>query len=411
MYFYCKRVDSFKQKLITVISIIFAILLVGFVFRMPVTVTSSQHNSLHSLSAGKKGYEVFGFAPYWTLSNMQNVDFNILTTFAYFGIPVSANGLLDTTDPGYSGFESQQATDLFTKAHSNGTRVVLTITQMDASTIATFLSDTRAQQTAIDQTVSLVKQRGIDGVNIDMEYIGDPGQQDRDAFSAFVGNLTKNMHKNLPSSKVTVSVIATAAKNPTLYDLSSLSKNSDGIFMMAYDFANLSSDNAMPTSPLYGYKDGKYWYDVSTAVSDFLTQMPADKLILGVPWYTYNYAVPQPGSDAPTYSWTGSAFVQTYATASANTINAQGWDADGQVGWRAYYIPQTDTWRMTYVEDSRSLGIKYDFAKKENLAGVGVWALGFDNGTNDMWNVLQDKFGVKYADASVMDRQIISYNN
>lgn len=406
MYYSCTRVVSTRQKILRLILALAGLFILYGVFTMPVTVPShSAENSLHPLANGKKGYEVFGFAPYWTLSKMQNVDFSILTTFAYFGVPVEGNGVLDTTDPGFAGFESQEATNLFSKAHKNGTRVVLTATQMDAGTITAFLSNSSAQQTAIQQIVALVKARGVDGVNVDFEYIGDPGQYDRDAFSTYVGNLTKAMHKAIPASKVTVSVLATAVKDPTLYDISALSKNSDGIFMMAYDFANTSSTTAMPTSPLYGYKDGIYWYDVSTAVHDFLTKMPANKLILGVPWYSYNYGVSQPSVNSHVSYWSQS-YVETYATASADSAQEAGWDSQGQVSWKAYYDSYSGTWRMVFVEDKKSLGAKYDFAKNEDLAGVGVWALGFDNGTNDMWQVLQDKFGTKVADNSVLDRTI-----
>lgn len=414
MYYSCKNVVSIRQKLITLALCILGVILLCAVFRMPVEKITSPLGQLHSLTDSKKGYEVFGFAPYWTMDKMRNVDFSVLTTFSYFGIPVGSDGSLDTSDVGYTTFESQQATDLFTKAHQYGTRVVLTLTQMDSGTIIQFLDNPDAQNQAISQAVSLVKSRGIDGINVDFEYIGDPGGDYQKKYSNFVDNLTEAMHQAVPASRVTVSVLATSVKDATLYNIHSLSQKSDGIFMMAYDFATLSADNAMPTSPMYGYKDGKYWYDVSTAVKDFLTQMPASKLILGVPWYAYNYVVYSPGIKAetlPYYSWKGSPIVQTYATASANSVDAQGWDSEGQVGWKAYYVASTGAWRMLFIEDKKSLGIKYEFAKKVNLAGVGIWALGFDDGKSDMWAVLQDKFGEKYADSSVENRAIQNIGN
>lgn len=177
-----------------------------------------------------------------------------------------------------------------------------------------------------------------------------------------------------------------------LYDIKELSKVSDGIFMMAYDFAVKGSDNAIPTAPLYGHKEGKYWYDVSTAVEDFLKLMPANKLVLGVPWYGYEYPVSEPMVNASTdtgYSywykyWTSPWYwvwrkayyrpptiVQTYAT-SINEVTAEksGWDNHGKVGWKAY--KEDGSWRMFFMEDTRSLGAKYDFAKAKNLGGVGI---------------------------------------
>jgi spore germination protein len=367
---------------------------------------------LRPLTQSKPGYEVFGFAPYWTFNKLDNVDFNVLTTFAYFGVDVQDDGSLDNSGTGYQTFQSRSATDIFQRAHASGTRVVLTLTQMDNSTIKAIMDDPSAQKLAISQAVAEVQNRGIDGINLDFEYAGDPGQVYRNKFSQFVLNLTNEMHQRIPQSKVTVSVYASAIKDPKIYDIGAISQSSDGIFMMAYDFAVASSDNAIPTAPLYGHSSGKYWYDISSAVTDFLKVMPADKLVLGVPYYGYNYPVATPTVKAVT-GW-GLGKAQMYS-AALDSINPNmdgvdkfidGWDSEGQVGYKAYHLADTNTWRMIFLDDPKSLGIKYDFAKSKNLKGVGIWALGFDNGKRDLWNVLAEKFGNKYADSSVLGKVI-----
>lgn len=372
---------------------------------------------LKPIEQNKGNHEIFGFAPYWTFDKLDNIDFNLLTTFAYFGVPVDASGNLDKNDYGYAVFQSKKATKLFTKAHSSGTRVVLTITQMDGWSILNLMDNEDAKNNAINQVVSEVQGRGIDGINVDFEYSGDPGQEYRDKFTKFVSVLTNEMHRRVPSSKVTVSVYAGSIKDPKIYDIKALSKVADGIFMMAYDFSVLGSDNAIPTAPLYGYKEGKYWYDVSTAVEDFLKQMPPQKLILGVPLYSYNYVVDAPEIKAetlPYYSWKGTPVVQTYATVHdkvkpnmpGTTNYKTGWDNSGKVAWKAYFVPGVNAWRMVFYDDSKSLGIKFDFAKNKKLLGVGMWALGFEEGKKDFWKLLEEKFGVKLADNSVLKKVI-----
>lgn len=371
---------------------------------------------LTPLTEDKGGYEVFGFAPHWTFQKLDNVDFDVLTTFAYFGVPIDGDGNLVRADKGYEVFKSDKATAVFKKAHSSGTRVVLTVTQMKNEPILALMDNPNAQNNAITQIVSEVKDRGIDGINVDMEFTGNPGVEYRQKFSLFVKNLTERMHQEIPNSKVTVSVYASAVKSPKIYDIKELAENSDGIFMMAYDFAVASSDNAIPTAPLYGYKNGKYWYDISTAVDDFLTLMPADKLILGVPYYGYNYMVYEPtvkGETRPSPSWRGQARAETYTnaisklTAEGITEYKTGWDENGQVGYIAYYVAESGTWRMMFLDDVRSLGIKYDFAKEKSLAGVGMWALGFDDGKTELWTLLEEKFGTKqYADQSILRKEI-----
>ena len=383
---------------------------------------------LSPLHSAKPGYEVFGFAPHWTFDKLDSIDFETLTTLAYFGIEAKVDGNLDTASRGYEVFMSEKATNLFKKAHKNGTRVVLTITQMDNDNIKAILDDQALQESIIQQTVAMVKNRGIDGVNIDFEYVGNPGKEYQDKFSAFSRNLTNRVHSEIPGSRVTASVYASAVKDPKMYNIRTLSEATDGIFMMAYDFAVAGSKNAIPTAPLYGYKEGKYWYDISTAVDAFLTQMPSNKLILGVPWYGYNYAVEAPEVKTATtkgyYSYykkgkrTYSQFnplkshAQTYTLVKKNlhdlntdiTDLQEGFDEIGKVSWKAYQ--EDGKWRMVFIDDVRSQAYKYDFAKEKNLAGVGMWALGFDDGP-EVWGLLRDKFGAKdVADASIVNREI-----
>jgi spore germination protein len=379
----------------------------------------------------KKGQEVFGFAPHWTFNKLDNVDFEVLTTFAYFGVDLDGQGNLDRSGRGYQVYKSDQATEIFKKAHSKGTKVVLTITQMKNAPIRELMDNEQAQQNAINQIITEVKDRGIDGVNIDMEYTGNPGDGYRAKFSTFMANLNEQMDRELPGSQITVSVYASAVKEPKIYDIKTLGQTVDGVFMMAYDFAVAGSANAIPTAPLYGHKEGKYWYDISTAVEEFTAVMPAEKLILGVPWYGYNYAVKSPTVKTATSKGytsyykkgrrTYSQFVpyknyaQTYSIVSNDvtentegiTNYQEGFDEYGKVSWKAYYVPSAGTWRMVFIDDVKSLSHKYDFAKEKGLGGVGMWALGFDNGKTEMWTLLKEKFGAKaYADSGIVKRQI-----
>lgn len=379
--------------------------------------------SLHTLPEGKNSsYEVYGYAPHWNIDKLDGVDFKTLTTLAYFGIELNGDGTFVKDDPGFQTFKSSKATELFKKAHANSTRVVLTLTQMQNDPIRELMDDSEAQKTAIDGAVELVKKRGIDGICIDLEYTGNPGQEYRDKFTKFVADLTARMHQEIPQSQVSVAVYASAVKDPKIYDIQSLAALNIKVFMMAYDFAVAGSDNAIPTSPLNGHEKGKYWYDVATATNDFLKVMPSKKLILGVPYYGYDYLVYEPVVKAetrPWYSWRGKPTSQTF-TELNNRLREnvdgigqikKGWDEDGKVGYVAYHLTDTDTWRMIFMEDTKSLGIKYDFAKSKNLAGVGIWALGNDEGTNELWALLQEKIGSKsLADSKILEKQVADIN-
>ncbi len=64
------------------------------------------------------GRENFAFAPYWTLPQSPLFSLTGLSTLDYFSIGVNPNGSLDESGPGWEGFESQDLSDLITRAHA-----------------------------------------------------------------------------------------------------------------------------------------------------------------------------------------------------------------------------------------------------------------------------------------------------
>lgn len=356
-------------------------------------------------SATLSSAEVLGFAPYWTLHKLDNVDFSTLTTFAYFGVPVDEYGRLDRTDIGFERLQSAHVKSLFQRARDSDVKNVVTLTQMENEVIRAFLDDPDATDTLISESVALINDHKLDGINIDFEYLGDPKGEYKQRFSHFVENYIYKVKQEVPSAYVTVSVYASAAKEPKLYDIARLGAASDGVLMMAYDFATTSAKTAMPTAPLNGYKEGKYWYDVKSAVEDFSRLMPANKIILGVPYYGYNYPVKSPESNATILSKTSrrKSFAQVYSHIEkihednpevSNIIS--GWDEEGQVSWKAYK-DSSNTWRLVFAENTASLAKKYDMVKANGLKGVGIWALGFDEGRDELWQLLSEKFGSKQS--------------
>jgi len=56
--------------------------------------------------------------------------------------------------------------------------------------------------------------------------------------------------------------------------------------------------------------------------------------------------------------------------------------------WKEFGI----IWNQIWYDDSISLGLKYDFAINKNLKGIGIWALGYDDGRTELWNLIEKKF-------------------
>ena len=62
-----------------------------------------------------------------------------------------------------------------------------------------------------------------------------------------------------------------------------------------------------------------------------------------------------------------------------------------------YYnlIYPDNTTKEIWYDDDYTLGKKFDYAMSKNLKGVGIWALGYDNGFVELWDVIDDRFASK----------------
>ena len=122
--------------------------------------------------------EVLGFLPYWELGS--TLDYNTLSTVAYFGIDLNTDGSLDEAGSGWNGWRSSTMTSVINNAHAHGTRVVLTVesfawSSSGASSQTALLSSPSASLNAAQQIAAEVNGSGADGVDLDFEPIA-PGQ-------------------------------------------------------------------------------------------------------------------------------------------------------------------------------------------------------------------------------------------
>lgn len=349
--------------------------------------------------------EILGFVPHWVIpGDISDDELNTLTTLAYFNFPLGGDGNPLVDNPGYKVLFSKEAEELFERARKSNTHLMLTTAvenssgQMDNGEISALLNDKEAQKRAIQAVIRAQKEHSMDSINVDIEHSGEVGPELRNNFSSFVQELRERA-----GVRVTVSVYASSAIRMHMYDLGKLAVVSDGIVMMAYDFYNKGSEIVAPTAPLYGHKEGRYWYDVATAVEDFKALVPAEKIILGIPKYGYGYLVVEDKEMAPVrdpFRLTQDIWVDNEVLTMDNltnrlnssTSNRSGWDDVAKVGWRSY-LDQYDIRRMVYMEDERSIAAKCDLVLRAGLGGIAFWATGYGHNTAVADVLRQKKFG------------------
>jgi len=311
-----------------------------------------------------KPHEVFGFAPYWTLAQSAGFNVNDISTLAYFSIDVNANGTLDESGPGWDGYESQNLSDLITRAHGAGDRVVLTVNCFDQHSLDQLTSSPTAPATLSSALLSAIETKNLDGVNLDFE---GNGSADQAGLTHLVTGVSAALHAANPHYQVTMDTYASSAGDTGgFYNIAALAPAVDGFFVMEYGL-NLGASQS-PVSPL----TSGMFSDTAT-IDQYDAVVAPSKVILGLPYFGVDW----PTSDGTLGAQaTGPATDVTYGQVMASGHKVY-WDATTHTAWTSYEVG--NQWHETFFEDPTSLYDAAQLADANNLAGVGIWALGMDD--------------------------------
>jgi hypothetical protein len=314
-------------------------------------------------SAPLAPHEIFGYAPYWTLPESSGFDVQDLTTLAYFSVDANADGTLDESGAGWNGYESQDLVDLVNRSHAAGDRVVLTVTCFDQSSLDEITSDPSAATNLSSALIAAVSAKNLDGVNFDFE---GQGSGDRNGLTKLITQVSGALHAANPHWQVTMATYASAAGDSNgFYDVAALAPAVDGFFVMAYDMNDPSSPSA--TAPLIGGS-----FNDTEALQQFTAVVPAQKIILGVPYYGYDW----PTTDGTiTAQASGAETPLSYGQIAASG-HTNYWDPSTDTAWTSYQVGAQ--WHETYFDDPTSLAMKAQLASQYHIAGLGIWALGMD---------------------------------
>lgn len=349
---------------------------------------------------------VMGFAPYWALDGFyQNYQMEHLSVIAYFGVTCYPDGTLVKNDSGWSGWNSTALSGMVSKAHDRGVKVVLTVKNFDRASIETLVGNSTYRSRLISNILYEIQEKNVDGVNIDFEHIpaSTPvSSTHRNNFASFIDQVADAVHAARPGSHVSVDIMATSGLDTLIYDAAALGASSvDSIMVMSYDFHSTSyyaGKKAGPVSPLYG---AQYWYTVERSMNDIASKAPKNKIIMGVPYYGLEYPVSSSNWLTKNGTLVSGGAVTTYANVMDpkfdewHNISTIQWDDSEKMTWYRYRWPSSATgpeYWQGYYDDPKSLGAKYDFVISKQLGGVGIWALGYDNGRLELWDTIRDKF-------------------
>lgn len=319
---------------------------------------------------------VFGYLPYWKYPYaLDYLQYDLLTHIAAFDFQVSQNGDIDYPP-------SWPWTDLINESHENGVRVIVTAVNFSGSQIHTILTDNGVKENFFNNTLSILQQFGLDGVNIDFESIS---YSDRGAvLNNFMDELTYHLHEADSTYEIS---FAGPPVNWGGWDFEGLAASCDYIFIMGYNFWGSWSNTSGPCAPLIGGSINM----TNVVLDDYgaVTENNPEKLILGVPYYGNKWKTQNEWAYSDVLDHLSQpTFLVAMNQAEQDTLL---WDNLSQTSWSLN--SNYGQYRQTWFDTDSSLGLKYDLAQNHMLKGVGMWALGYDGQRPELWDELRKHFG------------------
>jgi len=330
---------------------------------------------------------VYGWHPYWGGSTYQNYQWELLSHFSFFSYEVNAS---DGEAVSTHGWTSSSAVD--SALASGNTKVTLTVTLF--ANHSTFFSNTIAQQTLISNLINLVQSRGAHGVNIDFESLPSSNKID---FAYFMVNLANQMHAAILNSEV--STVLYAVDWNDVFDFTLMEPTIDQYIIMGYDYYYKGSSTAGPCDPLYHF-GSSYNYTLSKSITYYLDKgCPSEKLILGLPYYGYEWSTLSSNIPSSTTTFGSSkklSYVMNNTSGDYSQANHQ-FDDDSYTD--IYVYSNAGNIKQCFIAKESAFKKRLEHVNVSGIGGIGIWALGYDDGYNEFWNAINDYLTDCYFDS------------
>ncbi|NMB39143.1 MAG: SH3 domain-containing protein [Firmicutes bacterium] len=234
----------------------------------------------------------------------------------------------------------------------------------DSRVISNFINNKYAAKQAVEQIHQTLINWGLSGINLDLENVP---AADKDALTEFVAELSRKLQPD--GLEITMAVPAKTSDNANsdytgAYDYAQLSKYVDKLVIMAYD-QHYRGGTPGPIASVQ-------W--VESVIQYTLSQVPADKIVLGIPNYGYDW--PKSGTAQ------GLTYNQTMQLAASEGANVR-WQSNDKVPYFKY-----GNGHEVWFENRYSIKYKLELVNKYKLNGIALWRLGQED--PGIWQVIND---------------------
>jgi chitinase len=241
--------------------------------------------------------------------------------------------------------------------------------------------------TFIQSIVEFLRDFPFDGVDMDWEYPGVDWSGGRAIDKANFVTFLRELRTAVGSKEITMAVSVVEANVNNGYDVPALCSIVDAVHLMDYDMRGTWDTFADVHSPLYSRPTDQGNYKQLNVEGGTLLWnergCPRYKLIVGVPFYGYEFVLRNSANNRP-----GDAIDQAASkalpdggalsyTQICRLINNGGWAVTFDDVVKCPYMTRGTRW--VGYEDTRSLQLKMDWIQNQGFGGTMIWAIQHDD--------------------------------
>ncbi len=258
--------------------------------------------------------------------------------------------------------------------------------------------------------LDFIKKYQFDGVDLDWEYPGGggmPGSRTRKEDSANFTLLLAEIRSQFDvagkedhTHYLLTFASAGGPKQISQLELPKVARSLDWFNVMTYDFHGSWDARANFNSPLYRASDdpggeANSGLNCHAAISAYLAGgVPAEKLVMGVPFYGRGWAAVNPAghglfqSKAKTSAGRSTLGSFTYRTLAARYIGKyeRHWHDEAKAPW--LFDPTTGN--MISYDDPQSIRLKAEYARDHKLGGIMIWEITQDDANHSLLSAIAD---------------------
>jgi spore germination protein len=267
-------------------------------------------------------------------------------------------------------------------AGRNGITMMMVVTnlendQFSAELGEVILNNEQLQNQLLDTIIRTAKELGFRDIHFDIEHLRP---EDREAYNTFLRKAAEVIHKEGYLMSTALAPKTSAAQTGawyTAHDYKVHGEVADFVVIMTYEWG-YSGGPPMPVSPIG---------PVRQVLEYAITEMPANKIMMGQNLYGYDWTLPFVPGGAYARALSPQAAIdlarernqQIRYDYTAQAPHYNYWDDNGKE-------------HVVWFEDARSIQAKFDLVKELGLRGVSYWKLGLSFPQN--WLLIEDNFDV-----------------